>query len=111
MNKKEIPQEEWKSFLNLFNKQNHGRMAYIEVTDDEHYRKEYSESIAFNEINMNLIDNEHVTMSIAAGDDSSFKQFVDRVDRIIIGSNNGTVKEIHLLSSLGRKAIIKFHEI
>lgn len=111
MNKKEIPQEEWKSFFDLFNEQNNGRMAYIEVTDDEHYRLQYSESIAFNEINMNLIDNEHVTVSITAGGDSSFKQFVDRIDRVITGSNNGTIKEIHLLSSLGRGAIIKFHDL
>ena len=111
MHKKEIPQEEWKQFLESFNKQNKGKMAYIEITDDEHYRREYTESIAFDQINMNVIDNQHVTMSITAGDGSPFKQFIDRIDRINLLTANGTDKELHVFSSLGRGAVIRFHSL
>lgn len=111
MHKKEIPQEEWKQFLELFNKQNKGKMAYIEVTDDEHYRKDYSESIAFDRINMNVIDDQHVTMSITAGNGAPFKQFIDRIDRIILITENGTDKELHVISSLGSGAVIRFHSL
>jgi hypothetical protein len=111
MHKTDIPQEEWKGFFENFNEQNNGRMAYIEVTDDEHYRLDYSESIAFEKINFSEIDDEHITIVIIAGENSSFKKFIDRTERIILGSENGTDEELHVISSLGRGAVIKFHEL
>ncbi len=114
MGKVELAQENWKSFFEEFNSSYKGKIAYVEVTDNEGYHVDHSESISFSKIGMNKIDEDHITISVNAGKSNEFEQYVDRVERIVFDDESEDEKYFAILqiySSLGSGASIKFYKI
>ncbi|HEX2984718.1 MAG TPA: DUF5335 family protein [Ignavibacteriales bacterium] len=109
---REIPQDEWVTFFNDFNKEHRDKIVSIMATNDEGYVIDSAERIPFAGIEVNPRDVENTIVQIAAGEISSttlVTHFIDKVERLVLDeTENGDPQKLFVYSALGRSCEIRF---
>jgi hypothetical protein len=109
MNKREIPQNEWVSFINNFNRNNRDKIIYIEVSEKKSNKKQIAENIPLKEININPRDKDNNVIQVIGGASSDVRHFIDGTNQIIYEETDiGNPHSLNFYSKQGTSATVRF---